>query len=81
MHGFSPDEIAGDKQQGENHSRYSVIDELLASYAVDDDKCKDGGEHVYESYENLVFKQSLMSEASFYEKIVLTDLEAKDLPK
>ena len=75
MHSLSPGEIGGDEQQGEDHSRYAIIDELLASYAVNDDKGKDGGEHVYESYENLDWRGICRKKRDFKEEMVLLTLK------
>ena len=44
--GITEEEVNADQQEGDNHPRNSVIDQLLAADPVDDHKSKDGGQSV-----------------------------------
>ena len=50
MAGYSPgiteEEVNADQQAGDNHTRNSVIDQLLAADPVNDHKSKNGGQSV-----------------------------------
>ena len=44
--GITEEEVNADQQEGDNHPRNSVIDQLLAADPVDDHKSKNGGQSV-----------------------------------
>ena len=44
--GITEEEVNADQQEGDNHPRNSVIDQLLAADPVNDHKSKNGGQSV-----------------------------------
>ena len=44
--GITEEEVNADQQEGDNHTRNSVIDQFLAADPVDDHKSKNGGQSV-----------------------------------
>ena len=44
--GISEEEVHADENQRNNHTRNSIINQLLAAHLIDDDKSQNGGQSI-----------------------------------